>query len=128
VEIQIERLLPVFVAGFAVTRILELFDAIRVARGKVVSKEHKLLVMIIGSVIIATALVLLGGLSVLPETNSIYKKIFDVLVTIFVVSAGTEGANSILKFLNYKKEETEAKAGKAEETLDILRKRSTKGV
>lgn len=37
----------------------------------------------------------------------------DVLVSALIVSAGTDGFNSILKFINYKKEETKLDAGQA---------------
>lgn len=46
---------------------------------------------------------------------------FDTVVTAMVLSAGTEGTNSIVKFLKYLKEDKKATAA---ETLELLRKRS----
>lgn len=46
-------------------------------------------------------------------------EVADIAVTALVVSAGTEGFNSIMKFLGYKKEEKKAEATAA--TLNIQR-------
>ena len=112
-----ETLLPIFIAGFAVSRLLE-FGAIiwqRVAPGR-----DKTIAMAVLSLIVACLLTWGTGLRVIKTKEPWVAG----LITILVLSAGTEGANSILKFLSYKKEETEAKVKTEKQTLEVLRKHS----
>lgn len=113
-----QELLPLFLAGFAVSRLLEfismVWDKLWPARDKTVAMAMSSLIF---------ALVLTWGAKLHTLKDAAWW--VDGIVTILAVSAGTEGANSILKFLTYKKEETEAKAKTAEETLSVLRKHST---
>ena len=107
----VTALLPAFVAGFAVQRLLEACDFNAPDQ---INKR----IMTIASIVIALGLVLLSGLddycleilAALKGTKTPPFDWLDVIVSTLVISAGTDGVNSILKFLNYKKEETQAKA------------------
>jgi hypothetical protein len=92
---------PAFAAGFAVQRILELFD------GVLSAVKNKKLVCNIISLVTGLALAKFGNLHVLASLSgsSNISLWIDVPVTGLIVSGGTEGLNSIMKFLSYKKED-----------------------
>jgi hypothetical protein len=113
-----ETLLPLFVAGFAVSRLLE-FAAI--IWEWAAPKSDKTAAMAGLSIVAASLLTWGTGLSVIATPKQPW---IGYGITILVLSAGTEGANSILKFLSYKKEETEAKVKTEQQTLEVLRKHS----
>jgi hypothetical protein len=111
----IKALGPAFAAGFAVQRLLEIVDALLSARepGK---KKPALLGVI--SLVIGIALAFAAKLRVfVPLGGNLeatlggpFAAFVDYLVTGLIISAGTDGFNSILKFLTYKKEEKKAQA------------------
>jgi hypothetical protein len=101
-------LAPAFVCGFAIQRLLELVDP-AVDRFFPGTGEKKArwkkgilgIVAIIGGLIFAAV-----GIRVLdPISEHPLPDWIDFVATGLVVSAGTEGLNSIMKFLGYKKEE-----------------------
>lgn len=102
-------LAPAFAAGFALQRLLEILDPIF---DKIKNGEYKKIVL--GLISFAAGL----GLAAWPKVRILTQLVapdtvpsmLDYLVTALIVSGGTEGFNSILKFLNYKKEETKAAA------------------
>lgn len=125
-------LAPIFAASVAVQQIIEVFSVIierRQARKKTASKKEesekaaakKAASGIIGF-IAGIALARAFGLDVMQyfQINSMIPGL-DTIVTALVLSAGTEGTNSIVKFLKYLKEDKKATAA---ETLESLRKRS----
>ncbi|HEU5415802.1 MAG TPA: hypothetical protein VFW31_18695 [Candidatus Angelobacter sp.] len=97
-------LAPAFAAGFAVQRILEIldswFDSFK-------NMKNKKLICNIISLLIGLLLAIFGKLHVLGTLSGAtgVPQWLDVAVSGLVVSGGTEGLNSIMKFLNYKKEE-----------------------
>ena len=105
-DVLVLALGPAFAAGFAVQQLLELLDPF-------IKKEDKEKQRLFSGIAIGLGfiLVVLLGLRVLdplgvvaPEfIPKIVVTILDVFVTILVISAGTEGLNSILKFLGYAK-------------------------
>jgi uncharacterized protein YacL len=97
-------LAPAFVAGFAVQRILEILDSWFDSFKNI--KNKKLICNII-SLVIGLLLAIFGKLHVLGTLSGAtgVPQWLDVAVSSLVVSGGTEGLNSIMKFLNYKKEE-----------------------
>lgn len=99
---------PAFAAGFAVQRILELLD------GVLSSFKNKKLVCNIVSLVVGLLLAIYGNLHVLGSLSGTTKvpEWIDIAVTGLVVSGGTEGLNSIMKFLSYKKEEKKGDAVK----------------
>jgi hypothetical protein len=58
------------------------------------------------------ALAIGTGVRVLQPLGATGVDTWDVVVTALVVSAGTEGANSILKYLGYKKDEQKKETAK----------------
>jgi hypothetical protein len=103
-------LVPAFAAGFAVQRLLEVFDGvINLVPGTVAAKKK-----VTAVVSIAIGLLLaLAGLRVLKPLGLDTRGALaaaDVFVTALVLSAGTEFFNSILKFLSYAKEDKKGQA------------------
>jgi hypothetical protein len=101
---------PAFAAGFAVQQLLELLDPL-LDRIKVDKK------LLLGVMALVAGLVLAfgAGLRVLQPLGVANADFLDAVVTGLIVSAGTEGFNSILKFLGYTKEQKKAEAGKQKE-------------
>ena len=98
---------PAFAAGFAVQQLLELLDPIV---SKI--KGDKKLVLGIVSLVIGLALAFGAGLRVLqPLGIANANFVVDAIVTALIVSAGTEGINSIMKFLGYTKDKRGQDAG-----------------
>lgn len=108
---------PAFAAGFAVQRLLEIVDAVLGASGGQADKKKPAVLGVI-SLIVGVGLAFAGKLRVLlPLGGDLgatlgpgFGAFIDYLVTGLIISAGTEGFNSILKFLSYKKEQTKAQA------------------
>jgi hypothetical protein len=102
-------LAPAFAAGFALQRLLEILDPIFERLNNPQLKK-----IILGLISFAAGL----GLAAWPKVRVLKElvapdsapSLLDYLVTALIVSGGTEGFNSILKFLNYKKEETKGDA------------------
>jgi len=107
VESIVRALGPAFAAGFAVQRLVEIVDALLSGRLKDERKKGWLmgLALLVGLVIAFAA-----RLRVLQPLGADVNAYLDYLVAALVISAGTEGFNSILKFLSYKKEEKKAEA------------------
>jgi len=104
----IMALAPAFSAGFAVQRILEIFDSL-LPQIEFFEKNKKIFLGII-SIIIGGILVGQLGLTVLIPLGITNGGLGDYIVTTLIVSAGTEGFNSIMKFLGYAKEDKKATA------------------
>jgi hypothetical protein len=101
----IEGLGPAFAAGFAVQQLLEilapLFD-------KFWSGNKKLLMGVI-SLAAGLSLSFYAGLRVL-QPFGVNAPAVDMIVTGLIISAGTEGINSVLKFMGYYKQKEKADA------------------
>jgi hypothetical protein len=102
---------PAFAAGFAVQQLLEILDPLTDE-----IKEHKKLVLGIASLVIGLAVAFGAELRVLKPLGVANADFVDVIVTGLIISAGTEGFNSIMKFLGYTKEKKKAEAGEKKET------------
>jgi hypothetical protein len=113
-ESLIKALGPAFAAGFAVQRLLEIVDAFMSAK----DGKKKPAVLGVVSLIIGVGLAFAAKLRVFvplggnldATLNANLAAFVDYLVTGLIISAGTDGFNSILKFLTYKKEEKKAEA------------------
>jgi hypothetical protein len=112
-------LAPIFAASVAVQQVLEVFS---VLVEKYVGESRKKAVLGAIGFLIGIILARAFNLDVMSyfKLNSDIAGI-DTVVTALVLSAGTEGTNSIVKFLKYLKEEKKATAA---ETLEVLRKRA----
>jgi hypothetical protein len=99
---------PAFAAGFALQRLLEIFDPL-LDKIKFVKGNKKIVLGLI-SLIIGLVLAFGIGLRVLRPLGVTTADFLDAVTTALIVSAGTEGFNSILKFLGYIKEDRKAAA------------------
>lgn len=121
-------LAPTFAAGFAVQQLLEIVTSfLDLDKGESFQKYKKVILGFI-ALVIGFALAYKNYLQVLqplfisetkidPQTHQVtfyYSRhippYLDYFVTGLVLSAGTEGINSILKFMKYKKEEVKKEA------------------
>jgi hypothetical protein len=110
----IKALAPAFAAGFAVQQLLELVDAIFL--GRLIGPNKKAILGVIS--FLAGLGVSTAGIRVLATLgmNNARMNGLDIFVTALIVSGGTEGFNSILKFLSYKKEEVKGEAAQAQQS------------
>jgi hypothetical protein len=96
---------PVFAAGFAIQQLLELLGPLL----DKISQDYKK--VILGLISLAAGFALAGAVPALRVLQPLaikdtkYPDLVDLCVTALVLSAGTEGVNSILKFLKYSKED-----------------------
>ena len=98
---------PAFAAGFAVQQLLEILSPLV---DKI--KGDKKLVLGIVSLVIGLVLAFGAGLRVLqPLGVANVNFVLDAIVTALIISAGTEGFNSIMKFLGYTKDKRGQDAG-----------------
>jgi len=101
----VKALGPAFAAGFAVQQLLEVLDPLII---KIIGQADKKLVLGIAAFVLGLALAFGTGLHVLEPLGVANAGIWDTIVTGLVISAGTEGINSVLKFLGYSKEREKA--------------------
>jgi len=105
----ITALAPVFAAGMGIQQLGEILSPV----ADKISADYKkiilgLLSLTLGLVLAFTAklhVLQLLGVAPAPRLDTL-----DAIVTGLIISGGTEGVNSILKFLKYKKEETKNEA------------------
>lgn len=108
----ITALAPVFAAGLGIQQLGELLDPIL----DKVGPNYKRLVLAVVSLGVGLVLAFGAKLHTLAPLGVTDAGILDPLLTGLIISGGTEGINSILKFLKYKKEDTKnAAAAKAPE-------------
>jgi hypothetical protein len=108
----ISALGPAFTAGFAVQRLLDILDTVlNLLPGGVAAKKAvtALISFVIGLLLAGFAgLRVLKPLGLSETTRAV--AVVDGIVTALVLSAGTEGFNSILKFVGYAKDDKKAQA------------------
>ena len=98
----VAALAPAFAAGFAVQQGLQILDSFVDMEKIAPAKKTGLagLVSLALGVVFAT-----HGITVLSAlSNTKYPAWVDVIVSALVISGGTEGFNSIMKFMGYKKD------------------------
>ena len=110
----ITALAPAFAAGFAVQRLLEILDPLAESFA---GQKKKKIILGLSSLIAGLGFAGGVGIRVLVHLGTYTfgsrfdrHDLFDLFVTGLVISAGTEGFNSILKLMNYKKEEKKQEA------------------
>jgi hypothetical protein len=115
-----KALAPAFAAGFAVQRITEILDPLLAAvSGDDVKRKGfftALVTFVIGySAAWALDIRVVEHIAThSPWTKTNYE--IDKLVAGLIISAGTEGVNSVLKFVGYAKEKQKAEAAEKKET------------
>src|SRR2546427_4874712 len=106
-ETLVTALGPVFAAGLAIQQLLELLDSILLKR---LIPEYKKAILGALSLVAGLALAFGAGLRVLELLGVSSPWYWDELTTGLIISGGTQGINSILKFLGYAKEGKKADA------------------
>jgi len=94
---------PVFAVGFAVQQLIEILSPVV---DKIKSKKKEILGL--ASLVIGLVLAWGTGIRVLQPLGVDTAAVVDVVVTGLIISAGTEGINSIMKFLGYAKEKKQS--------------------
>jgi hypothetical protein len=97
---------PVFAAGMGIQQLGEILDPVL----EKISPDNKRVVIGTLSLIIGLAVAFGANLHVLYLLGAPDDRIVNPLVTGFLISGGTEGINSILKFLKYTKEDKKNEA------------------
>ncbi|HEY6713008.1 MAG TPA: hypothetical protein VI055_12145 [Rubrobacter sp.] len=105
-ESLVTALAPVFAAGLAIQQLFELLDPLL----ERLDKSVKSYVTSIGSLALGFLLAWLGGFQVLGPLGVSVPSVVEIFVTGLIISGGTEGINSLLKFLGYAKEKQKAEA------------------
>ena len=101
---------PTFATGFALQRLIEIIDPLV---NLLIGEEKKKIILGLLSLAIGLGLAYALDLHVLTSlgvSGPAWLKQLDYLVAGLFVSAGTEGFNSLFKFLSNKKEEAKARA------------------
>lgn len=115
----VKALAPAFACGLGVQQALELAD---VFIGAHIGGQKKKVTLGWLSLALGVAITWFGEIRVLnvlaptkfPLEGAV-APLFDVIVSALIISAGTEGFNSILKFLLYKKEEQKAETNQQQQ-------------
>jgi len=107
-ETLVTALGPVFAAGLAIQQLLELLDSILLK--KLIPEDYKKAILGALSLVAGLALAFGAGLRVLELLGVPSPWYWDELTTGLIISGGTQGINSILKFLGYAKEGKKADA------------------
>ncbi len=98
---------PALAAGFALQQLLEILTPLLEKL-----KLNKKLFLSLLSLVIGLAFSFGAGLRVLQPLGVTDAGVWDLIVTGLIISAGTEGFNSIMKFMGYTKEQSKADAAK----------------
>lgn len=107
----ITALAPVFAAGMGIQQLGEILSPV-IDR---INADYKKVVIGLISLSLSLAIAFNADLRILETLNlegarGDQLNFLDELITGFIISGGTEGINSILKFLKYKKEEVKNEA------------------
>jgi hypothetical protein len=95
---------PAFAAGFAIQQLMEILDWGIAFLARVLGRKKRTIALIL-SAGFGFAVAEGAGLHIMQTLADSEKKyFFDPLVSALVIGAGTEGFNSILKLLGYKKD------------------------
>jgi hypothetical protein len=122
-----ESLAALFAVGFAIQRLIEAIDPLVTRLRWFADPAPKKTFLTWTGILIGIGAVLAsgGGDSPLLLVVKLLKEgvhvpsWLDVFVTGLVISAGTEGLNSVLKFAGYKKEEAKGKAVVETKTANV---------
>ncbi len=110
-------LAPAFAAGFAVQQGLQILDSLLNLDNKINPTLKKGLAGLV-SLGLGFAFAA-GGIHVLSSLSSVKEESgLDLIVSALVISAGTEGFNSIMKFIGYKKDAANPAKAPADNAAD----------
>lgn len=118
----VKALAPAFVAGFAVQQAVEVVSSVAAFLPKFDDNvKVKKAVLSLVAVVFSWCIVCTLGLDVMQvfnPGNDCPSPFWHAVVTVIFISAGTEGFNSLLKWITYKKEDTKATAGAKKQALN----------
>ena len=116
----VQALAAPFIAGFAVQQGVEVLSSLVGLIAKIDSQvKWKKAIFSVCAVILSIIIVCGAKLDVLaPFVKGSTSNSIHLFTTVIFVSAGTEGFNSLLKWLGYKKETAKATAAKEKGTAD----------
>lgn len=104
---------PAFAAALGLQQLLEILDPLfswlQQRKGMILKP-----LSLIAGLILSTY----AGLRVLTPLNYTGAEIWDIIVTSLIISGGTEGFNSIMKFLGYTKEKRSVEVQKEREMAE----------
>jgi hypothetical protein len=120
----IEALAPAFAAGFAIQQLLELADPVL----DNIPKEWKKPVLSVIALVVGLVLAIGAHLHVLGPLGVDVDSVWDDIVTGIFISGGTQGFNSVVKYLGYAKDKkkSEAAAARPDGTTDASKHRARK--
>jgi len=121
-EEVMKALMPIFASGVAIQQLNETLDPLttwiaKVLRGDSNTKKVVFGVISVGFSLVVVAQCRLGILHALPIATKAPDWL-DTLLTALIISTGTEGINSIVKFLGYAKEQKKASAANRKSAAD----------
>jgi hypothetical protein len=105
----IEALAPAFAAGFAIQQLLELADPVL----DQIPKDWKKPVLSLIALGVGLTLAIGANLHVLTPLGLKVNAVWDDIVTGIFISGGTQGFNSVLKWLGYAKDKKKSNAAAA---------------
>ncbi|MDZ7264252.1 MAG: hypothetical protein ONB16_06675 [candidate division KSB1 bacterium] len=109
-EQLIKAFAPAFAAALGLQQLLEILDPIFSWL-----KDKKGMVLKPLSLLAGLVFSIFAGMRVLAHLNYTGAELWDIIVTSLIISGGTEGFNSILKFLGYTKEKKSVEVQKERE-------------
>ncbi len=104
---------PAFAAALGLQQLIEILDPVFSW-----FKGNKGMILKPVSLVAGLVLSFFAGLRVLYHLGYAGAEIWDILITGLIISGGTEGFNSIMKFLGYSKDNKAAKVPQAQNSLD----------
>jgi hypothetical protein len=111
---------PAFAAGFALQQLLEILDPLI----EKIARDWKKMLLALVSFAFGLILAFGAGIRVLVHLGYSGGDLWDAIITALIVSAGTEGINSIMKYLGYAKENKKEEAGaRAAEMTAVTKKK-----
>lgn len=117
-ETLVGALGPVFAAGLAVQQLLELIGPWMEKMAGNDEKRKKIFLGLI-SLLVGLGLSFGAGIFVLHAMGVLAPVVIDGLVSGLIISGGTEGINSIMKFLGYSKDKEKAEAANAKKEAGV---------
>jgi len=103
---------PAFAAALGLQQLIEVLDPVFSWL-----KEKKAVILKPLSLLAGLILSIFAGLRVLDHLGYAGSPIWDIIITGLIISGGTEGFNSIIKFLGYTKEKRSAEVQRERVTL-----------
>ena len=108
----IMALVPAFICGFAIQQFMEIFVSplLNLLPAPYQKKNVKKFIFGVLSLVIGLIIAFGINLQILAALNLATDAFWDKIITAIFISAGTTGFNSVMKFMEYSKENMQKKA------------------